>query len=97
MVVAPVYVFAPESTQVQAPDLVRDVTPVMSTMLSPMMAAIVLASVLEPVRVRVLFAVLLLKPMAPGLVKFTAPVPEASRVLEACRENRRSVLTAAPV
>lgn len=93
MIVMPVNVFAPDSTQVPEPDFVREVAPV----LSPIIAAIVLEPVFVPSRVRVLAVVLPLKPMDPVLVKFTAPVPDAAIVLEACKEKRRLVLTAAPV
>ena len=50
MVVPPVYVFAPESTQVPAPDLMSEVAPPVP---SPMMGANALLPVLLPVRVRV--------------------------------------------
>ena len=87
--------FAPVSVQVPVPFLVTLVAPV----LSPITAARVLAPVLLPVSVRVLAAVPPLKPIEPVFVKFTAAfdAPEASIVLLDCNENRRSVLTAAPV
>lgn len=93
MVVTPVKVFAPDSTQVPLPDLVKEVTPV----LSPMMGVRLLEPVLLPSSVSVFAVVSALKPIAPELVKFTAPVPEASIVLDACKEKSRLVLTAVPV
>ena len=62
-----------------------------------MIAVMLLEPVFVPSSVSVLAVVLLLKPMALALVKFTAPEPEASIVLEACSEKRRFVLTAAPL
>src|SRR5438874_11450271 len=93
-VVVPVYVFTPPSVHVPAPLFTKLVAP----LLSPMIAAIVLLPVFEPVRVRVRVPVWLLKPIEPVLVKFTAPDPDASIVPpEVPTENKRSVETAAPV
>jgi len=81
-------------SQVPAPVLVTAVAPV----LSAMAAAKILLPVLLPVSVKVRVPVWLLKPMEPVLVKFTAPLPEASIVpLLVPTLNSLSVLTAAPV
>ena len=91
MLVAPVKVLLPLSTQVPTPDLVTEVTPVLAAW-SPMMLVSVLAPVFVPVRVKVRIPVstaevpaplIPLKPIepAPRKLRVSAEVaPEASKV-----------------
>jgi hypothetical protein len=94
MAVAPLYVLAPESTQMPVPFLVSEVAPVP---LLPSVEANVPA--LEPVSVNVRAVLAPLKTTPPALVKLRVPVPEASIVLPAVvpTVNSRSVLTPPPV
>ncbi len=78
---------APVIVQVPVPLLTSEVVPVLSAML----AASRLAPALLPVSVSVV-GLLVAWPMAPVLLKLTAPAPEESIVPEVPRVNKRSVV-----
>ena len=95
IVVAPVLVLVPESTQVPDPFLTSEVAPVP---LSTSGAASVLLPVLVPVRVSVRAVLLPEVAMAAVLLRVSAPEPEASSVAPLVPTVKpRLLLTAVPV
>ena len=94
MIVPPEWLLAPASSHVPAPFLIRLVVSELGLASTAVRA---LSPTWPPVRMSVRGPEPLLT-MSPGLVKVSAPLPEASSVPPfGPRVNRRSVLCAAPV